>query len=260
MPKNLLKIALIQNKILFGDPLRTSQTLKRLVTKALKKRPHLILLPEIFLGGTQIPKQRKNFAKIYQDFLKFLKVFTKTNKVFFFGSILEKSEKKIFNTAILVSDTGKILNTYRKNYLFRLEGEHKIYSPGKKSRLWNSPWGKIAPLICYDIRFPELLRKLTLKGARSALVCAQWPKPRREHWLTLLKARAIENQMFVIACNARGQKGNLDFVGDSCVISPWGEILFQMNSKQDVGYFEIDLSLTEKIRKTYPFLRDAIKA
>lgn len=256
MLKNHIKIAIMQNKIDFRNLQRTALVLEATLKQVRQKHPHLICLPEIFLGGALKPENRKIVAEFYEHFVKKLQILAKKNKFFFFGSILERSGKKFFNTAVLISNTGKISAIYHKHNLFRLLDEHKIYSQGKKPRLWNSPWGKIAPLICYDIRFPEFLRNLTLKGARFALVCAQWPSSRRDHWLTLLKARAIENQMFVIACNARGKKGKLSFVGDSCVISPWGKVLFQMKKDQEIGYFKIDLSLVENIRKKYPFLKD----
>lgn len=257
MLKNHIKIAIIQNKIDFHNLQRTALALESTLKQVGKKHPHLICVPEVFLGGAPQLKNRKLVAEFYEHFVKKLQMLSKKHKFFLFGSILERSGKKFFNTAALISNTGKISEIYHKRHLFRLLDEHKIYSPGKKIKSWNSPWGKIAPLICYDIRFPELLRNLTLKGARFALVCAQWPSSRRDHWLALLKARAIENQMFVIACNARGKKEKLSFAGDSCVISPWGKVLLQMKKDQEIGYFKINLSFTEKIRKKYPFLGDA---
>ncbi len=91
-----------------------------------------------------------------------------------------------------------------------------------------------------------------------ALVCAQWPVARVDHWLTLLRARAIENQIFVLACNCRGKKRDMVFKGHSCVISPWGEILFLLKGKS-FGFFDVDLNQVALIRKKYPFFKDALK-
>lgn len=130
----------------------------------------------------------------------------------------------VFNTAHVI-DNGQVVARYRKLHLFSLLGEDKAFKGGDSWCLAETSLGKIGVIVCYDLRFPELSRRLALEGARVICVPAQWPKPRQEHWRTLLRARAIENQLYVVSCNACGQIGKLEFFGMSLIIDPKGEVL-----------------------------------
>jgi omega-amidase len=138
--------------------------------------------------------------------------------------VLFRSGEKVYNTAYLI-DRGSLAGSYRKLHLFSLMGEDRSLDSGDSIMVANTSIGKIGAMICYDLRFPELARRLALEGADIIVVPGEWPKPREEHWRTLLKARAIENQLFVIAANCCGVVGKLDFFGQSLVIGPKGEIL-----------------------------------
>lgn len=256
MKKNHLRVAFIQYKIAENKPCQNSNVLLQQIRTCARKKNDLILLPEICLGGTQKAGERDEYAKIYKRFTQEIKKLCAQHKIWIYGSVLEKSNKDFFNTALLISPQGHIQARYRKIHLFCYEEEHKTFTAGQKPVMAHSPWGKTGLIICYDLRFPELARQLTIKGAKVLLICAQWPQGRREHWLALLKARAIENQIFVLACNRTGQKRDLHYSGDSCVISPWGEILLQLKKNQTTGICEIDLNEVEQVRKKYPFLRD----
>lgn len=230
------------------------------IAKLVKKHCNLILLPEVCLGSPSSKTHQADFDHAYEELFRALTQISQAFSVSFFGSSYDHSatEKKIYNTAFFINPHKKNIQKYQKIHLFKFAGEHRVYSSGKKSQMFSSPWGKVAPLICYDLRFPELLRKMTLNGADLALVCAQWPVTRLDHWLALLRARAIENQIFVLAANCRGKKRDMLFKGHSCVISPWGEILFLLKEKS-FGFFDLDLSQVDRVRKKYPFLRDALK-
>ena len=145
-------------------------------------------------------------------------------KLVIVGSMPEPHGDKVFNTAYVV-DNGRWPGIYRKLHLFSLLGEDKAFDSGDSWLLAETSIGKIGVIICYDLRFPELSRRLALEGAQVICVPAQWPKPRQEHWRTLLRARAIENQLFVVASNACGLIGKLDFFGMSMIIDPKGEVL-----------------------------------
>jgi len=221
------------------------------------------MLPEMFLSGPRKISLRNDFCLAYLDFIAALKIKAKQQGVCFFGSYYAKTKKRVgahipyVNRAFFLNQQGKISGSYDKMHLFSLDGENKVFASGHKAKNITTPWGRAAPLICYDIRFPELLRALACRGAILALVTAQWPASRIDHWLTLLKARAIENQIFVIACNRVGKKGELMFNGHSCVISPWGEVLLCLTGKQRVGSCLIDLENVTQIRQAYPFFQDA---
>jgi predicted amidohydrolase len=111
-------------------------------------------------------------------------------------------------------------------------------------------------MICYDIRFPELARRLALGGAKLLLVPAEWPNPRLHHWRTLLTARAIENQMYVVACNRTGVSGSTSFFGHSMVIDPWGEIVAEADEQETILQATIDLALVDEVRTRIPVFED----
>jgi len=140
------------------------------------------------------------------------------------GSLPEKKESTLYNTAYVV-DCGNIAGSYRKLHLFSTMGEDRFLGAGDRTLVVPTSVGRLGVAICYDLRFPELFRKLALEGAEVLCLPAEWPKPRQEHWRTLLRARAIENQLFVAAANCCGPQGKLDFFGMSLLISPRGEIL-----------------------------------
>ncbi|MDO3378304.1 carbon-nitrogen family hydrolase [Geoalkalibacter halelectricus] len=140
------------------------------------------------------------------------------------GSLPESENGKLYNTARVI-DRGEIRGSYRKLHLFSTMGEDRFLAAGDRTLVASTSLGRLGVAICYDLRFPELFRKLALEGAEILCLPAEWPKPRQEHWRTLLRARAIENQQFVVAANCCGIQGKLDFFGMSLLISPWGEVL-----------------------------------
>jgi omega-amidase len=257
MKSNKLRLGFVQSRLSNQSLERRYKTLMRHIRSLIIDGAKLILLPEIFLGSPSSKKSRSEYAAIYLAMEQGLQSLAKIHDVAFYGAFYKKStHDTYYNRAQLILPAKPFCQSYDKKHLFHFAGEHKIYTAGTQDKLFQSPWGKLAPLICYDIRFPEQLRKLVFKGAKIALVTAQWPSSRVEHWLTLLKARAIENQVFVFACNIRGHKDSLIFNGHSCVISPWGEMLFLLKN-QATGIVDVDLSLIDKIRREYPFLKDA---
>ena len=111
-------------------------------------------------------------------------------------------------------------------------------------------------IICYDLRFPELSRRLAVEGAQVICVPAQWPKPRQEHWRTLLRARAIENQLYVVSCNACGIIGKLDLFGMSLIIDPKGELLGEMGENEGEIIAPLDIQVMNEWRAQIPCFND----
>lgn len=238
------------------NPGKTLPQVMDLLEKAKRKKPHYIVLPEMYLGGPKTPDERKEWSVFYNQMFAEMQRWCRLNKIGCFFSQLEKSGKKYFNSAYLIEQNGQVCGHYRKIHLFGLGGETKIFSAGSKIKPFQTLFGSVACVICYDIRFPELIRKLPLTKIKCLIVPAQWPAVRRDHWLTLLKARAIENQCYVVAVNRLGQKEGLHYVGDSVVIDPWGKIVLHLPSHRMIGFCKIDLSKAESIRQQYPFLKD----
>lgn len=157
------------------------------------------------------------------------------------------------NAAILFGDDGSIRAVYRKQRVFAYAGEDAVYTPGRAPVVVDVNGVRIAPFVCYDLRFPELFRAVA--GEVDAIVIiANWPAARRPHWDALVRARAIENQCYVVAVNRTGNGGGLAYDGGSAAIDPWGEPL--VPTGVSVPCVDIDPARVRAVRDEYPFLRD----
>jgi omega-amidase len=172
------------------------------------------------------------------------------------GSIAEKRSEGVTNTIHVFDRSGREIGEYSKIHLFRLMNEHLHLVAGEREGRFDLDGMPAAAMICYDIRFPELARKLALGGAKILFVPAEWPHPRLHHWRTLLQARAIENQMFVVSCNTVGLSGGTSFFGHSMVIDPWGEVMAEAGEEETILRAEIDLSLVDDVRGRIPVFDD----
>lgn len=162
----------------------------------------------------------------------------------------------VFNSSYVINRDGDIVARYDKVHRFRLMEEDRYLSPGRETvtfRLDDIPCGVI---ICYDLRFPEFVRKLALMGAKILFVPAQWPKPREAHWKLLNIVRAIENQFFVVAVNRAGRDKSGDFPGMSLVVDPWGEVLLEGSDKQELLTTTLDLSRIDHARQKITVFED----
>lgn len=219
-------------------------------------RCDLIILPETCLGSPVSKDWHKEDNATTNIFIQDLKKISAKHHVCLYGSVRIQKNHKTFNQAFWIDGAKKVL-TYNKKHLFKYGEEHKRYTAGKQICVWKTRLGNIAPLICYDLRFPEMMRKQVFQKADIVLICAQWPEERIDHWTALIKARAIENQIFVLACNRRGKAGKLNFNGQSLAVSPWGKVLARGTAKNRFISFEVSLKDQKTIRKDYPFLKDA---
>lgn len=171
------------------------------------------------------------------------------------GSLPEPDGDKIYNTAYVI-DRGELVASYRKLHLFSTMQEDRFLAAGEQVLVAETSLGRLGIAICYDLRFAELFRKLALEGAEIVCLPAEWPKPRQEHWNTLLRARAIENQLFVVAANCCGVQGKLDFFGHSQLISPLGNLLAYADEEEIELVAEFDFAEMEKYRQQINILGD----
>lgn len=177
------------------------------------------------------------------------------------GGGIESEEGRIYNVARVVAE-GRVLGTARKIHLFSPNGEDKVFTAGERPLLVETPLGRIGVAICYDLRFPELVRWFFAQRAEVLCVPAQWPEARAEHWLALSQARAIENQLFLMACNRTGREPSLKrqaalhFPGNSRIVDPTGEILARGNGEDEPVLATLDLARTRMIRRLLPIERD----
>lgn len=177
------------------------------------------------------------------------------------GSAPEPDDGQVFNRAV-VWERGKSIGAYRKIHLFSPNNEHKHHAPGHEPLIVNSALGRIGVVICYDLRFPELIRFYFYARADVLAVPAQWPEARADHWRILLKARAIENEMFVVGCNRIGFESSLKsdeqlvFPGDSRIVDPMGQVVAEGAGADNPIVAELDMKRVRVMRRILPVAKD----
>jgi predicted amidohydrolase len=172
------------------------------------------------------------------------------------GSLPQADGQGVKNTLYLVDEKGDIQSDYAKIHLFSPGGEHDHFAAGDRPMVCDTEFGRSGFMICYDLRFPELCRALALDGAMVVMISAQWPLSRLAHWETLVKARAIENQVFVLAANRCGKDEQKEYAGHSMIVSPWGECLAQGEFSETNLFAEFALSDVTKVREAIPCFAD----
>lgn len=174
------------------------------------------------------------------------------------GTVIEQDGGELHNTAVLISPEGEIVHTYRKVHLFGFDqGEAEMLTPGNDVSTYALPGlTTLGMTTCYDLRFPEMYRLLLDAGAKLVVVPAGWPAARLDHWLLLLRARALEDQLFVVGCNQVGTQEGVELAGHSVVVDPWGRIIAEAGTGEEVLTIDIDLAMVSKIRAEFPVLRD----
>lgn len=244
-----LRIALAQQRISADKEVNLMKGLS-LVKRALQVRANLVILPELFTTGFYENNLRA--VKGLNEEIELLLKLSKERDIVIVAGVAERSEK-LYNSAVIVH-SGEIIGIYRKNLLFPLTKEKEIFTKGSGLEVFETPVGKIGILICYEVRFPELARKLVKKGAELIAIPAEFPRQRIEHWKTLLRARAIENQIFVAGVNC--VEGDLDYGGNSMLIDPEGKVLAEGGIYQEILMADIDLADVQRVRESFPFLKD----
>jgi predicted amidohydrolase len=175
------------------------------------------------------------------------------------GSFAELAGDSRFNTSVVIDDAGDVVATYRKVHLFGWEnGEPSVMTAGESLVVLPTPLGATGLATCYDLRFPELYRRLVDSGAETFLMASGWPMPRIDHWSTLARARAIEDQAWVVACNSAGRHAGVEMGGRSVVVDPRGAVVAEAGTGEEVLRAEVDPSLSAQWRRSFPVLADRI--
>lgn len=221
----------------------------------IREKTDLIILPEMFNTGFTMnaaqlaePMNGKTMQWMHQIAQKFDCVIT--------GSLIVAEGGKYYNRLVWMQPDGRY-NYYDKRHLFALGKEHETYTPGTKRLIVELKGWKICPVICYDLRFPVWLRNVNA-AYDLLLIVANWPEKRALHWRTLIPARAVENQCYVIGVNRVGHDGNeIYHSGDSTCVDPNGNTVYYKRDEEDVYTFTIIGDEVVKTRRQMPFLRDA---
>ena len=251
-----LNLSLGQMDIHLGEPEQNFERVREWTAEAARRGSALVLFPEIWYSGYDLENWRKYAAPLGDGIFARVSALAKEHHIAVGGSVLEARDGKAYNSFALFDAGGEITAAYRKTHLFRLMSEDQWLAPGDKLELVETDWGMTGLGICYDLRFPEMFRKYALGGARLILLPAEWPNRRAYHWQTLLRARAIENQMFVAACNRVGETKGEPFGGQSAVIDPWGEPVVEGGSSETLLTAEIDLDKVDEVRQKIPVFKD----
>ncbi|MET9112685.1 carbon-nitrogen family hydrolase [Streptomyces longwoodensis] len=176
------------------------------------------------------------------------------------GSIPERDpEGPLYNTSLVFSPSGDLAAAYRKIHRFGFDrGEAVLMGAGRELVTVRLPGTALGVATCYDLRFPELFRGLVAHGAETLVVAAGWPERRRAHWTLLARARAVENQAFVLACGTAGTHAGVAQAGHSVVVDPWGEVLAEAGSGEQVLTVEFDPARVAATRDQFPALKDRV--
>jgi len=206
-----------------------------------------IQFPELFAMGFRHEDYSKEGSGVPGPTSEFLSSVAKEYGAFVIGTGIEKSGDKFYNTLVLARPDGEVSGTYRKIHPF--QEERDVFKGGDTIALFDCSGIKVGAQICYDIRFPEVTRKLALEGAELILVPAAFPDPRSEHWNTLVRARAIENQLYVAAVNRIGFGfDGKTYFGHSQVVDPWGVVLCKRNSEERLITTQGNTEMIESVR------------
>jgi omega-amidase len=216
----------------------------------------LVLLPEMFATGFSM-----DVARIAEpaggETEQFLQQLARSYRVTVIGGVARMGPDGLGrNRALVIGTDGATIADYAKLHPFSFGEESRHYRGGEA--LLTFPWAgtHVLPSICYDLRFPELFRRGTRAGAEVITVIAQWPAAREHHWLTLLAARAIENQCYVAACNRIGHDPRNAYRGRSLILDPRGQILADADSRETVISAQLDMAALRQYRRDFPALAD----
>ena len=251
-----MKINCLQLDIQWEDKPANYRTVKYYLERARPPSGSLLLLPEMFATGFSM-----NVPAIVEapdgPTERFLGEIAREFDLFVIGGLVGQGTRGAgLNQAVAFDPSGAVLARYSKNYPFTLGGESQHYDAGKEISLFDWRGCAVAPMVCYDLRFPELFRSAVRRGAQLYAVIANWPNMREDHWITLLRARAIENQAYVAGVNRCGRSPDLVYPGRSLIIDPHGKIIADAGNGEAVISAEVDLPMLNQWRRDFPALAD----
>ncbi len=253
-----LKLSLVQMSALMAKPEENFKHAVTLMNKAMEEKPDVLVLPETLNTGFFPRENLESFADPNGETAK--EIFSKFSKEhsvnIVAGSVTTKKNGKIFNTSYTFDRQGNCISEYDKIHGFTPMSEHHFYQGGNHIVDFELDGVKCSTIICYDMRFCELVRAIALQGTELLFIVAHWPLIRKKHWLTLTTARAIENQMFVCAVNASSTDGDTKYGGNSILLDPWGEEICHLGEDESIGYGDVDLDIIKDIRASINVFRD----
>lgn len=258
-----MKIALVQMAVC-SEPKTNLAVAKKMLQEAKALGADIAVLPEIFVCNYNNAAFPEHAEKEGSPFMaEIAEMVRELDFYLVAGSIPEWDAEKIYNTSYVFNPAGEIIAKHRKMHLFDIDvkggqyfKESDVLSAGDTFTTFETPWGKMGLMICFDIRFPELARLLTLDGARGIFVPAAFNMTTGPaHWELSFRARAMDNQVYMAGVSpARNEKSSYVAYGHSISTSPWGDVIHQMDEKEGIAIVEWDMEKVDSIREQLPFL------
>jgi len=251
-----MKVLLCQHTITWENADATCAHLKQLLPAPVTPANSLVVFPEMFATGFSL-NLAATARRADTPGESFLRGIAKEHGVFTVGGVTSLTESgRGLNESVAHAPGGGLLARYRKTFPFTPGGESSVIEPGAGSSVFDLGGWRTALFVCYDLRFPELFRRAALHGAELMIVIASWPDARLAHWVTLLQARAVENQCWVVGVNRVGSDPKFSYSGRSLVVSPLGKIETDAGNHECIARGELQRDQMLSYRAELPFLRD----
>lgn len=249
-----MQVGLVQLDIAWEQREANHAKMRELLKRSPPQPGALLVLPEMFATGFSM-----NVAVVADEdrsTQKFLQQIAREHQSFIVAGIVQRGTKLGRNCAMAIDPNGEVIANYCKLHPFSLGTEDRHYEGGDEIVTFRWHDFTVAPFICYDLRFPEIFRSATRRGANLFCVIANWPDSRLQHWVTLLQARAIENQAYVIGVNRVGNDPTLRYPGRSMVVDPMGQIVADAGDREGVTLVDVQIDRVTSTREKLPFLKD----
>lgn len=254
-PGKSIRVCSAQLSSVWEDPEKTLEKAEGFIAYAATCGAELICFPEQFATGWD-PLSEKNVQDITGNIITRLQSCAKANRIAIIGSLREASSSYPKNTSVTIGKDGSILSTYSKIHLFSLAKEDEHFFPGTDLGIFSLGPLSCGLAICYDLRFPSLFRVYAQKGVNVMFVPAAWPASRIHHWELFIRARAAENQIYVIGVNTTGITPVDRYSGSSMAADPHGTIISRANEAEQLLFLDIDPSEVEAARLALPIEKD----
>ncbi len=254
-----MNVHLVQLDSVWEDPSRNFARVEQLLEATPPEPGALVVLPEMFATGfsLDLSKTCAGAALQAEDFICQL---AKRHGVAVLAGVVSPGKEGCGrNEAVVYSPEGALLARYLKQRPFSGAGEDSVHEMGSEPVVFEWDGVRVAPLVCYDLRFPELFRTAVRAGAEMFVVIAAWPVARIEHWITLLTARAIENQALVVGVNRTGAEPRFQYCGRSIVVDPQGRVLADAGGEQCVLPVTFPSAMAREWRAEFPAVRDFLR-
>ncbi|SFC55238.1 Carbon-nitrogen hydrolase [Alkalibacterium subtropicum] len=253
-----MKVCALQMDLAYKDTNKNKRKITELIdTAVMRNKPDVLVLPEMWNVSFFPDDLKENSDKDGEETKRFLSGLARKHQVNIVGgSVAVESGGHYYNTSYSFNREGELVHTYNKVHLFSPSNEHKKFTAGNELGIFELDGIKVGVATCYDLRFTEWIRRMALEDVQVLFIPAAWPHPRVQAWETLLCARAIENQFFVVGVNSIGTTDKLTFCGHSTIYSPLGERVTSAREEEKLLWADLDLDSIAKARREIAVYQD----